>query len=142
MAHNPDVTALLNLSSGQLDQAAELEKLRRNITVMFTDLKGSTAYFEKYGDAAGLLMVHRLNGLLSQAVERHGGRVIKTIGDAVMAAYEDPAEAVAACIEMQEAVTTDNKDKPESQRILVRIGINYGLGIVKSNDIFGDVVNV
>jgi class 3 adenylate cyclase/pSer/pThr/pTyr-binding forkhead associated (FHA) protein len=140
MSANESVTRLLNFETEQ--SAAELEKLRRNVTVLFTDLKGSTAYFEKYGDAAGMLMVHRCNTMLSQAVERHGGRVIKTIGDAVMASFEDPAEAVAASIEMQEAITADNVAKPQKERIAVRIGINYGLGLVRSNDVFGDVVNV
>ncbi|MCU1305428.1 MAG: adenylate/guanylate cyclase, partial [Acidobacteriaceae bacterium] len=142
MSANEGVTRILNRSSEQLDQAAELEKLRRNITILFTDLKGSTAFFEKFGDAAGLLMVHRCNTMLAEAVERHGGRVIKTIGDAVMAAFEDHAEAIAASIEMQEAITADNKDKTGAQKISIRIGINYGLGLVKSNDVFGDVVNV
>src|SRR5437879_1726009 len=137
-----DVTKILNRPTGQLDRAAVLESLRRNITILFTDLKGSTNYFEKYGDAAGLLMVHRCNTMLAESVERHGGRVIKTIGDAVMAAFEEPAEAIASSIEMQEAITADNKDKIDSQRISIRIGINYGLGLVKSNDVFGDVVNV
>jgi adenylate cyclase len=142
MSPNEDVTKILNRATGQLDRKAELEKLRRNITILFTDLKGSTNYFEKYGDAAGLLMVHRCNTMLAESVERHGGRVIKTIGDAVMAAFEDPAEAIGSSIEMQEAITADNKDKIESQKISIRIGINYGLGLVKSNDVFGDVVNV
>jgi class 3 adenylate cyclase len=137
-----DVTRILNLDNQGLDRAAELEKLRRDITVLFTDIKGSTAYFEKYGDAAGLLMVHHCNSLLGEAVERHGGRVIKTIGDAVMAAFDNHAESIAAAMEMQEAITADNAGKPDKERISVRIGINYGLGFVKSNDIFGDVVNV
>ncbi len=142
MSSNDGVTHILSLDSEQLERAAELEKLRRNITVLFTDIKGSTAYFEKYGDAAGLLMVHHVNGLLSQIVERHGGKVIKTIGDAVMASFLDPSEAVAAAIEMQEAITADAAGKPKERRIKVRIGINFGLGFVKSNDVFGDVVNV
>ncbi len=142
MSPNDGVTRILNLDAQQLDRAAELEKLRRNITVLFTDIKGSTDYFEKFGDSAGLIMVHHCNTLLGKAVERHGGRVIKTIGDAVMAAFEDHAEAVAAAIEMQEVITADNLDKPQAYRVSIRIGINYGLGIVKSNDVFGNVVNV
>jgi class 3 adenylate cyclase len=142
MNSNDGVTRILNQDGQQQDRAAELEKLRRNITVLFTDIKGSTAYFEKFGDSAGLLMVFQCNSLLSKCVERHGGRVIKTIGDAVMASFEDGAEAVAASIEMQEALTTENAQKPEAHRVTLRIGINYGLGFVKSNDVFGDVVNV
>ena len=137
-----DVTQILSRPTGQMDRKALLESLRRNVTVLFTDLKGSTSYFEKYGDAAGLMMVHRCNSMLTECVERHGGRVVKTIGDAVMAVFEDHAEAVASSIEMQEAITADNEKKEESRRVSIRIGINYGLGLVKSNDVFGDVVNV
>jgi class 3 adenylate cyclase len=139
---NDDVTQILSRPTGQMDRKALLESLRRNVCVLFTDLKGSTSYFEKFGDAAGLMMVHRSTTMLSQAVERHSGRVIKTIGDSVMAVYEDPLAAIASSIEMQEAIDADNKDKEESRRVSVRIGINYGLGLVKSNDVFGDVVNV
>ena len=139
---NDDVTQILSRPTGQMDRKALLESLRRNVCVLFTDLKGSTSYFERFGDAAGLMMVHRSTNMLSQPVERHSGRVIKTIGDSVMAVFEDPAEAIAAAIEMQEAITADNKEKEETRRVLVRIGINYGLGLVKSNDVFGDVVNV
>ena len=139
---NDDVTQILSRPTGQMDRKALLESLRRNVCVLFTDLKGSTSYFEKYGDAAGLMMVHKSTTMLSQAVERHSGRVIKTIGDSVMAVYEDPLEAIASSIEMQEAIEADNKSKEESRRVFVRIGINYGLGLVKSNDVFGDVVNV
>lgn len=138
---NDSVTKILDFAASPAS-AAELEKFRRNVTVLFTDMKGSTAYFEKHGDAAGLLLVHRLNSMFGEAVERHGGRVIKTIGDAVMACFDDQAGAVSAAIEMQEALSSDSINQGTSERILVRIGLNYGLGIVKSNDVFGDVVNV
>lgn len=139
---NDGVTRILNLDTTQLDQAVELDRLRRNISVLFTDIKGSTAYFERYGDAAGLLMVHHCNSLLGNIVEKHGGKVIKTIGDAVMASFEDHTAAVAASIEMQQAIAADAAGKPETRRVKIRIGINFGLGFVKSNDVFGDVVNV
>ncbi len=125
-----------------LESTRELEKLRRGVTVLFTDIKGSTAYFEKFGDAAGLIMVNRCNGMVSKCVERNSGRVIKTIGDSVMAAFDNHAEAVSAAIEMQQALAEDNVSKSEVHRVAIRIGINFGPGIVKSNDVYGDVVNV
>lgn len=136
------VTQIIQSSRGQAELLAELEKFRRTIIVMFTDIKGSTAYFEKYGDVAGLMMVHQCNDMLRQIVERHGGRVIKTIGDAIMATFDDPAESVQAAIEMQHALVEFNAPKPEQDHVFIRIGLNYGSGIVKSNDVFGDVVNV
>jgi len=129
-------------SSNEFESTRELEKFRRGITVLFTDIKGSTAYFERFGDAAGLVMVNRCNGMMSKCVERNNGRVIKTIGDSVMAAFDDNVDAVVASIEMQQALAEDNLSKSEDHRVSVRIGINYGPGIVKSNDVYGDVVNV
>ncbi|PYX92238.1 MAG: hypothetical protein DMG67_07490 [Acidobacteria bacterium] len=136
------VTQIIQASRGNNQLLAELEKFRRFITVMFTDIKGSTAYFEKYGDVAGLMMVHQCNDSLRQIVENHGGRVVKTIGDAIMATFEDCKESVLASIEMQKALIDFNAPKPEQDHVFIRIGLNYGQGIVKSNDVFGDVVNV
>jgi class 3 adenylate cyclase len=136
------VTQIIQRSRGNAELLAELEKFRRTITVMFTDIKGSTAYFEKYGDVAGMMMVHQCNDVLRQIVERHAGRVVKTIGDAIMATFEDASESVQASIEMQQALIDFNAPKPEQDHVFIRIGLNYGSGIVKSNDVFGDVVNV
>ncbi len=136
------VTQIIQASRGNNQLLAELEKFRRSITVMFTDIKGSTAYFEKYGDVAGMMMVHQCNDSLRQVVEKHGGRVVKTIGDAIMATFEDCKESVLASIEMQKALIEFNAPKPEQDHVFIRIGLNYGQGIVKSNDVFGDVVNV
>ena len=136
------VSQLLGSVGSQASLAAELEKFRRNITIMFTDIKGSTAYFERYGDAAGLLMVSQCNELLGEIAVKHGGKVIKTIGDAIMASFEDCVESVKAAILMQESIFADSQKKPEQDRVAIRIGLNFGPGIVKSNDIFGDVVNV
>jgi class 3 adenylate cyclase len=136
------VSQLLGSVGSQAAAAAELEKFRRNITILFTDIKGSTAYFEKYGDAAGLVMVDGCNNLIGEITRQHGGTVIKTIGDAVMASFEDPVKSVAAAIKMQEGIHADGLTKPVQDRVSIRIGLNYGLGIVKPDDVFGDVVNV
>jgi class 3 adenylate cyclase/pSer/pThr/pTyr-binding forkhead associated (FHA) protein len=136
------VTRILDSGSAQDVIAAELAKFRRNVTVLFTDIKGSTAYFTRFGDDAGLVMVHETNELLGGIVAKHGGWVAKTIGDAVMAVFEESSKAVTAAITMQRALAEKNARLQEPERVLVRIGLNYGPGIVKSKDVFGDVVNV
>ena len=136
------VTQIIRAGQANAQAMAELEKFRKTVVVMFTDIKGSTAYFEKYGDVAGLLMVHQCNDMLSQIVDAHKGRVVKTIGDAIMAVFEDCGESVQASLEMQKALIGFNAPKPEQDHVFIRIGLNYGSGIVKSNDVFGDVVNV
>ncbi len=125
----------------QLD--AELKKLSRNVTLMFTDMVGSTHYFETYGDVDGMVYVHKCHDLLIPTAEEHSGIVCKTIGDAVMAYFKDPGEAVKAAIEMQQKLDDYNADiVDKDQQIHIRIGLNHGPGMVKDRDVFGDVVNV
>ncbi len=133
---------LLDLAGGDPALIEQIEKLRRTITVMFTDIQGSTAYFEKYGDAAGLVMVHRCIGTLRRVVQGHPGRVIKTIGDGMLVTFEDCAASIEAAIRMQRALADLNTLYRESDRVAIRIGIHYDTGIVRSQDVFGDVVNV
>lgn len=140
---NESITRLIESAWNEPARLSELEKFRRYVAVMFTDIKGSTAYFEKYGDAAGLAMVHHCNERLRKIVEEHGGVVVKTIGDAIMATFQDGPSSVRAAVEMQKSLTVINHAKPVEDHVFIRIGINYGLGIVRSNnDVFGDAVNV
>ncbi len=136
------VTKLLEKASLDPEYLKELDRLRRPVVVLFTDIQGSTAYFEQYGDAAGLLMVHNCNRTVRQVVEKHQGRVIKSIGDGMMATFTEPAAAVESAVEMQRILSEVNELRPESERVGVRIGIHYGTGIVRVNDVFGDVVNM
>ncbi len=133
---------LLDLARGDRKYLANLDKLRRKIVVMFTDIQGSTAYFEKHGDSAGLLMVHQCNDTLRKIVDGHGGRVIKTIGDGMLATFEDCGRSVEAGIKMQHGLREISQSQPEAERVAIRIGVHYDTGIVRSHDVFGDVVNV
>ena len=142
MRYETLVTKILELSREDPSVLQQLEKFRRAITVLFTDIKGSTAYFDRYGDIAGLAMVHECNDLLRLSIEHHGGRVIKTIGDAVMAAFDDCNESVRAAVAMQRRLREKNASRKKEDELQVRIGLHYGTGIVKSDDVFGDVVNV
>src|SRR6266545_6033921 len=111
MSGRDSVTQIIAASRANPELLAELERFRRDIAVMFTDIKGSTSYFEKHGDIAGLLMVSDCNEKLRQVVEGHGGQVIKTIGDAIMATFGDCTEAVVAAIEMQRVLEQLNSPK-------------------------------
>ena len=110
-------------------------------TVLFTDIVGSTAYFESHGDDRGMAMIERHNQLLFPMVERNDGRIIKTIGDAIMACFDQSADAVKAAVMMQYKLKEHNKACGANDRIRIRIGINHGEVIERDGDLYGDVVN-
>jgi serine/threonine protein kinase/class 3 adenylate cyclase len=121
------------------------EQLRRHknaLTVLFTDVVGSTRFFERNGDTAGLVMIHRHDELATRAIQQHDGKVIKTIGDSAMAEFPNPASAVRAAVEIERQFLKLNLTLPEDQRVEVRIGVHTGVGFRKANDVYGDVVNV
>ena len=130
-----------------LKERAEIDEVLRNrfskeVTIMFTDIKGSTTYFESRGDINGLSMVFKHNELLFPIIERHQGTVIKTIGDSIMASFPDAVEGVRAAIEMQGTLSDYSAKQPKQNRIQIRIGLNTGKGIIENKDVFGDLVNL
>ena len=139
MAEPKSVDELLK-QRARLD--AELERFQRLVTVMFTDIAGSTKYFDEHGDLAGMAMVEDCNTTLKPLVGKHEGTIVKTIGDAIMAYWEKPVEAVRCAIAMQEGIAELNKSRSPKQQIRVRVALNVGVGLLKDNDVFGDVVNV
>jgi class 3 adenylate cyclase len=118
------------------------ESVRTPVTVLFSDIKGSTAYFEKFGDDQGLAMVQRHNALLFPVIEGSGGRVVKTIGDAIMAVFADPKGALQGAIGMQRVLESDRISRPGEEQIHIKVGLHSGPCIVKDKDVYGDVVNV
>jgi class 3 adenylate cyclase len=119
----------------------ELEKLRTPVTILFSDIKGSTAYAEKKGDLEYMAMINRHNDLLFPAIEAEGGIIVKTLGDAIMARFDEPVAAIRAGAAMQRVLEEDREGKPEIEQIRIRVGIHTGLGLIKDDDVFGDVVN-
>ncbi|MBN1411539.1 MAG: adenylate/guanylate cyclase domain-containing protein [Spirochaetales bacterium] len=113
----------------------------KSVTLLFTDIVGSTQYFEKFGDIAGRQMIQVHNDLLFKVIEKYDGKIIKTIGDSIMASFEDPTNSVRCAVEMQHALKEYNSGKSDKQRIRVRMGLHYGRAVVEGKDLFGDMVN-
>src|SRR5882762_4049982 len=134
-----DVDELLK-ARAEIDE--QLRKHKNTFTVLFTDVAGSTSFFERNGDTAGLAMIHRHDELARNAVQQHAGKVIKMIGDSAMAEFPDPSSAVRAGVEIERQFLKLNSTLPLSERVEVRIGIHSGVGFRRGNDLFGDVVNV
>ena len=116
----------------------------RDITFLFTDLKGSTALYEQIGDPKAYFLVRQHFDTLGYAVNRFEGATVKTIGDAVMAAFMNPLDAVHAALEMLRDIEAFNRNI--SDRLVLKIGIHTGHSIVVSLndrlDYFGQTVNI
>lgn len=122
------------------------------VTLMFTDLKGSTALYSRVGDTVAYRYVQDHFARLADAVRANGGTIVKTIGDAVMAAFADPADALRAAIEIQTQATApgpaaagDPAGCGEADTV-VKLGLHAGPCIaVTLNDrldYFGTTVNL
>jgi class 3 adenylate cyclase len=139
MALDRNIDALLK-ARAEIDE--QLREHKNDLTLLFTDIVGSTRFFDRFGDTAGLAMIHGHVELVASVVEQHNGAVIKTIGDSVMAEFPGPGSAVRAAIEIEKRLLELNQALPPQERVEVRIGIHTGKAFRKGNDLFGDVVNV
>ncbi|HEY3107358.1 MAG TPA: DUF5939 domain-containing protein, partial [Chloroflexota bacterium] len=112
---------------------------------LFTDLTGSTALYQKVGQARAFRLVHDHFQILFTAVTSHRGAVVKTIGDAVMGAFPTGADAVACALAMQRAIRRLETDGAIDPARLLKIGIHEGPCIaVTANgrlDYFGTTIN-
>ncbi len=117
-------------------------KFMKVITVMFTDLKGSTSIAESQGDFAGLTMMKHHNDIVFPAIKGNKGILVKTMGDGTMSYFTNAQDALRAAVGIQAGIDEFNLGKSLPSPILIRIGIHTGKGVVEQNDIFGDVVNV
>jgi class 3 adenylate cyclase len=117
----------------------------RDITLLFTDLKESTALYDRIGDLNAFALVQQHFDRLQDVTVRNNGAVIKTIGDAVMAAFMTPADAVAAALAMRAEIADFNRGKKDRELIL-KVGIHGGAAIAvtlnERLDYFGQTVNI
>lgn len=111
-----------------------------NCAVMFSDIVGSTALYDKFGDDKAKAIIENCIDLMADITQRHKGTVIKTIGDEIMCRFPTAEDGVNACCSIQEAVSI--LTGPDGSPMAVRIGIHAGEAILDDSDVFGDAVNV
>lgn len=113
----------------------------RQVAILFADLTGSSRLYAKYGDQKALELVGKCVELMEQVTSQFGGRVIKTIGDEVMAAFTTGALACEAAMEMNLSVT--NQPSLASYGLTLHCGMHFGDVMINSaSDVFGDTVNI
>jgi class 3 adenylate cyclase len=110
------------------------------MAVLFADVSGSTKLYEVLGDALALATIGRCVALMSTVCVGHGGRVVKTIGDEVMAVFPAADKAAQAAAEMQARIS--EHPPVGGSRLGIRVGFHVGQAIEAEGDVFGDSVNV
>jgi adenylate cyclase len=109
----------------------------QRLAVLFADISDSTKLYATLGDSAARGVVNDCLSLIGSVVERHNGRVVKTIGDEVMTAFPSADTAVLAASDMQSELA----QRPGKYPIRIHVGLHYGPVLVEDGDVFGDTVN-
>ena len=115
----------------------------QNKVVLFADVSGSTRLYEVLGDEQAFAAISRCLSVLRHATQTFQGRVVKTIGDEIMAVFPSVLTGVqAACAMQSEVDAMDPLGK--NVRLAIRIGLHYGAVLMREgdSDVFGDTVNV
>ncbi len=132
---------LYRAESLSIDQRLKIASM----TVLFTDLKGSTELYERVGDLVAYDLVRAHFRVLGDVVRRESGAVVKTIGDAVMATFPSSDQGFAAAIGIRRAMDALNESH-RSEDLMVKIGLHEGpcLAVISNErlDYFGQTVNI
>ena len=115
---------------------------RRLAAVMAADVVGYSRLVRSDEDGTLAALKSLRSDLIRPKVAQHHGRIVKFMGDGLLAEFASVVEAVRAAAEMQQVMAERNAGLPEGQRIEFRIGINLGDVVIDSEDIHGDGVNV
>jgi class 3 adenylate cyclase len=118
-------------------------------TVLFADLRGSTSMYERLGNADATTVVTQSVALLARVVDTRGGRVVKTLGDGLMATFDGPTAAISAADDMHDSMARIGisgelalEMTMPSVPLKLQVGLAHGEVVEMGGDVFGDAVNV
>lgn len=112
------------------------------VTIVFADLTGSTGLYEALGNAKATEVVTQATERLGKLCARHGGRVIKYLGDGVLLSFAHNGAAVLAAIDMQRLHHERIRIWPDTMKMRIKLGLARGEVVEQDGDCFGDAVNV
>ena len=115
---------------------------RRLVAILFADVAGFTRMVEADEDGTLAALRQRRSGVIEPVIAGLGGRVVKHIGDGVLAEFGSAVNAVAAALRLQSESVAADAGLPDARHLRLRIGINLGDIVGEGDDIFGDGVNV
>src|SRR5215216_5761120 len=115
---------------------------RRLAAILAADVVGYSALMER--DEAGTFerLKARRKELIEPEIDRHHGRIFKLMGDGLLAEFSSVVDAVECAVALQRGLAERNASAPETERILLRIGVNLGEVIIEGDDRYGEGVNI
>ncbi|MFP4331628.1 MAG: adenylate/guanylate cyclase domain-containing protein, partial [Spirochaetaceae bacterium] len=108
----------------------------------FSDISGSSNLYEQLGDRVAQKIIGQILKRLSDLTVQMNGRIIKTVGDAVIATFSSGDQALDAAKSMQMTMICKISERTNLPPINIHVGIHYGTVVVDNHDIFGDAVNI
>lgn len=109
-----------------------------NVTIMFSDIEGSTALNDELGDQVWLRVLRAHDALLSRCFDQHRGHIVKSAGDGYMVVFSTPGLGIAAAMDVQRALERGRVGRALRQHpVQVRIGLHTGRAIERDGDWFG-----
>ena len=131
--------ALPDLTEAEKSRAQQLANIEGTVSILFTDLEGSTELLNSLGDEENHEVIRKHNAIIREQISNHSGIEVKNMGDGFMVVFSSVRRAVTCAADIQRSLgqyTEDNPDRP----LRVRIGINVGEAIKEEEDFFGTAV--
>src|SRR3990170_2664567 len=127
--------------SGEPALGATVASLGAPLTILFTDMEGSTTLTQRLGDARAQELLRTHNAIIREALKAHAGHEIKHTGDGVMASFSTASKALECACAIQQAFAARNESEADTP-IRVRIGLNAGEPVAEDQDLFGTAVQL
>jgi class 3 adenylate cyclase len=134
------MSSMEDLSRWTQEDRTEIAKLAGpdgSVTIMFSDIEDSTHLNETLGDKQWMKVLSAHDRVVHDRVDAFGGHIVKSQGDGFMMAFREPADAVRAGIEIQDAIEESGDRRLRRTPIRVRVGIHCGTAIERDGDLFG-----
>src|SRR5205823_2324779 len=110
------------------------------VTILFTDVEGSTALRTSHGDAEGQAVLSACEEAVRRELANYGGRAIKSLGDGLMVAFASPSKAVACALAIQSAIAHYGRRQGD-EPVRLRVGLHTGEVVEIDDDLLGAAVN-